>query len=120
MRQIIGNALLAICLVGAPIGCTKNIVQAPVPGSTNNFDSSAYQTLHTAHDIAQSLSSQAAAGSFKPSAAQKTVINQFIADLNVADTVYSAYHNGAATQAQTQTAIDKVTAEQASLPIGGK
>lgn len=119
LNKLLASIVLGVTLM-APIGCVKNPVQAPIPGSINNFDSGAYQTLRTAHDIAKSLSDQAAAGTFKPSATQKAAINQFIADLNVADTVYAAYHNGAATQAQAQKAIDTVTAEQAALPIGAK
>jgi hypothetical protein len=114
MKRIILAIVLAVSVVTVPTGCLKNQVKAPIPGATSNFDSSAYQTLRTAHDIAKSLSDQAAAGNFKPSPTQKVAINQFIADLNVADTVYAAYHNGAATQAQAQSAIDKVTAEQAN------
>jgi hypothetical protein len=40
--------------------------------------------------------------------------------VNAADVTYAAFHNGTATQAQAKAAIDKVTAEQASLPMGGK
>lgn len=120
MKRIILALVLAVSVVTIPTGCRHTPAQAPIPGAINNFDSSAYQTLRVAHDIAKSLSDQAAAGTFKPSPVQKTAINQFISDLNIADVVYAAYHNGAATQAQAQAAIDKVTAEQASLPIGGK
>jgi hypothetical protein len=120
MKRLILKAVLASAMILPVAGCVKNPVQAPIPGATSSFDSGAYQTLRTAHDIGKSLSDQAAGGTFHPSASQKTAINQFITDLNIADTVYAAYHNGAATQAQVKQAIDKVTAEQASLPIGGK
>jgi hypothetical protein len=120
MKRLILKAVFASTLFLPVVGCVKNPVQAPIPGATSTFDSSAYQTLRTAHDIAKSLSDQAAAGTFHPSPVQKTAINQFIFDVNAADVTYAAFHNGTATQAQAKAAIDKVTAEQASLPMGGK
>ena len=104
------------------MGCTHKTVQAPIPGALNAFDSSAYQTLRTAHDIAASFSAQACSnngnkpGCFNPTTTEKATINEFIGDLNVADTVYAAYHNGAKTQAEAEAAINKVTADQAQLP----
>lgn len=103
------------------VGCAKTVT-APIPGSINSFDSTSYQILSTAHGIAQSLSSQACSNNgnlpncFTPTTTQKNVINAFISDLNVADLVYSAYHNGTATQAQVTSAIQKVQTDQASLP----
>jgi len=125
MKRILVT-IAAAALMYVPIGCVHQPVQAPIPGSINAFDSSAYQTLRTAHDIAQSLSDQACTnngnkpGCFAPSDGQKAIVNQFIGDLNIADTIYAAYHSGAATQQQAQAALDKVTTDQSNLPIGVK
>jgi len=119
MRKALMSLTVAASLM-LPVGCAHKTVQAPIPGSINSFDSTAYQTLRTAHDMAKSLSDQAKAGTFKPSPVEKVAINQFIADLNTADTVYAAYHNGSATQAAAEKAINQVTADQAALPVGGK
>jgi len=123
MKGFILRALFLAMLVVVPVVCAnQKTVQAPIPGSVNTFDSSTYQSLRVAHDIAKSLSDQAAAGKYHPTPQEKVVINQFIADINVADTVYKAYHAGAATQAQMQTALTKVQTDQATLPVptGGK
>lgn len=117
--------ILALCLI--PIGCVHSgTVATPIPGAANPFDSSAYQTLRVAHDIAQSLSTQACSnngnkpGCFTPKPAEKTAINQFIQDLNLADTIYAAYHSGSQTQAAAQAAISKVQADQTALPTNIK
>lgn len=120
--------LLSTVLAGAMLltGCTHQPAQAPVPGALNTFDSNAYQALRTAHGIASSLSAQSCtnngnkAGCRTFTANEKSVINQFITDLNTADVTYTAYHNGAATQAAMQAELTKVQTEQANLPIGGK
>lgn len=127
MKSRILTRLLLGSLLILPVGCVHSVT-APVPGATSAFDSSAYQTLLTAHGIAQSFSTQACSnngnqpGCFNPKPAEKAAINQFIADINIGDTIYAAYHNGAATQQQAQAALDKITTDQASLPgnIGGK
>lgn len=120
------KALLSLALL--LMGCAHQVT-APIPGATNAFDSTAYQTLRTAHDIAQSFSTQACSNNgnqpncFTPKPMEKTAINQFIQDLNLADVVYAAYHSGSQTQAAAQAAITKVQSDQASLPsniAGGK
>lgn len=124
MKHVLIRFLLITGILCFPIGCTHQPAQAPIPGSINAFDSGAYQTLRTAHDIAASLSSQACSnngnkpGCFNPSATQKVAINQFINDLNIADQVYSAYHQGLQTQAAAQAAINTVQRDQAALPSG--
>ena len=120
-RSLLAVPILALALSG----CAHQPAQAPIPGAINNFDSSAYQTLRTAHGIAQSLSDQSCSNNNKPgcrsfSEHEKAIINQFINDLNTADVTYSAYHNGAATQAAAQSAVNKVSTDQANLPVGGK
>lgn len=121
MRRILPTLLLAISLAG----CAHQVT-APIPGATSAFDSNAFQALATAHGIAQSFSTQACSnngnkpGCFTPKPAEKTAINQFIADLNTADVVYAAYHGGTQTQAAAQAAINKVTSDQAALPANIK
>lgn len=125
MKNPFLTRLLLSSMLLLPIGCIHQVT-APIPGSTSSFDSTAYQTLRTAHDIAQSFSTQACSnngnqpGCFNPKPAEKLAINQFIADLNIADVTYAAYHGGTQTQAAAQAAINKVTSDQASLPANIK
>lgn len=117
--------LCSLLMIGG--GCAnQKPAQAPIPGAINSFDSSAYQTLRTAHGIATSFSTQACSnngnkpGCFNPTPVEKIAINQFIGDLNIADVTYAAYHSGTKTQAETQAAIDKVASDQAALPTNIK
>lgn len=125
MKSHILTRLLLGSLLILPVGCVHSVT-APVPGAISAFDSSAYQTLLTAHGIAQSFSTQACSnngnqpGCFNPKPAEKTAINQFIADLNIADVVYAAFHSGTQTQAAAQAALNKVTSDQAALPANLK
>lgn len=131
MKRLFLYLAAFLIAIFVPLGCvhTGPAATVPIPGSLNSFDSTAYQTLRTAHDIAQSFSTQACSnngnkpGCFNPKPAEKTAINQFISDLNLADAVYAAYHNGAQTQAAAQAAISRVQADQNGLPAnitGGK
>lgn len=110
--------LLAVCLCLA--GCKAATVQTPtialIPGAINSFDQTTYQTLVTAHSFAQ----QAAANSSILTTAQKKVLNQFILDLNSADTLYAAYHALEATQAQMQASLTAVQTDQATFAAGAK
>lgn len=98
------------------IGCGAVNTPAPttaplIPGATSQFDQDTYRALTTAHAIAQ----QAASNPSVLNATAKTILNQFIADLNAADLIYSAYHVGQATQVEMTTALAKVTADQSNF-----
>lgn len=104
-------------------GCLRT-VQAPtplIPGAISQFDANAYKTLVAAHAYAESLSEQAKQGTYKPSPEEKLLVNQFILDLNAADTMYEAYHAGSTTEAQMQAALNVVSADQAKVTtaVGG-
>lgn len=114
-------AALALCL--ALTGCIhKPSSTNPailIPGAANVFDQDAFRALDSAHAFATT----AAANAPSLTAPEKQALNTFILALNSADTLYAAYHGGAATQAQMQTALDKVTASQsqyATAVTGGK
>ncbi len=55
----------------------------------------------------------------KPSPEEKTALNALATSLNVAQPLYQAYHSGQATEAQAQTAVNDVSAKQASVQALG-
>jgi hypothetical protein len=73
------------------------------------------QVLVGAKSFYVSIQKQVTAGTYTPSASEKTALNTFASALNTAESVYLAYHNGTATQAQAQTAVDSVSAQQTTL-----
>lgn len=126
MKKVLLSLSLALAL-----GCaTKQPVQAPIPGSVNQVDSNLYQIIRPAHDIAKYLSDHACTnngnqpGCYNPGPTEKVAVNQFIFDYNIADPIYQAYHNGTAlastgkvpTQSEVESAVNKVAADQASIP----
>ena len=126
MRKVI----LAIALTASmmmPVGCVKTNTgtptQALAPGYQNQADQVMGQTLVAAHTFYTTIQQDVATGKYKPSPAEKTVLNNFATTLNAAQTVYISYHAGAATQAQAQAAVNAVQAQQTSLQAtlqGGK
>jgi hypothetical protein len=108
------NLILSLCLFTALLGC--GAVQAPTPaaalapGALNQFDSDTYRSLASAHALAQSAASNAST----LTQAEKTALNQLIRYLNAADTLYEAYHAGAASQSSMQTALNDVDSSEAS------
>ena len=66
-----------------------------------------------------SIQQQSAAGTLTLDATTKTAFNDFGVALNSAEAVYLAYHNGTATQAAAQTAVNTVQSQQAALPLPG-
>jgi len=77
------------------------------------------QILKGARDFYSSIKSQSEAGTLVLQPAVKQAFNQFGVTLNAAETVYLAYHNGQATQAAAQTAVNQVQSQQAALPLPG-
>jgi hypothetical protein len=77
-------------------GCVKN-VPVPVPGQLNTFDAFAFRVLYDA---------QAAINSFKGSAsaenpAVKPILNQTIADYDIAESAYVVWHAAGGTGSTT-------------------
>ena len=109
--------VLLCCLTLPPImGCTVNSPTPPLaPGAINQFDSDTYRTLATAHGFA----AQAASNPAVLTPGQKVVLNQFIVDLNAADTLYVAYHSGTVTQADMMTSVVAVQGDQAKFAALG-
>lgn len=113
------TVILSCIFVLGTVACHKTVV-APVPGQLNTFDAYAFRVLADA---------QAALESFKasPSAqtpAVKTVLNQAIADYNIAEVTYKAWHasGGTGDTAPVAAAIGKVQGDIAGVAsqTGGK
>jgi len=117
MRRITLIPLLALILT---IGCTKNPVSAPIPGSANAFDSSSYLTLVTTDSVIQSTKVDLTAGNFSASVAPtvKSALNILIQAYDVANTAYLAYHTAAlantATPAQQQAVASNLSTMEAA------
>lgn len=121
--------VLAILLSAATIttGCkaasTTTPPQALAPGYTNSADQMMGQTIVGAHAFYVTIQADIAAGRYTPSAAEKTALNGFAVALNAAQIVYIGYHAGTSTQAQAQSAVNAVIAQQSALQAtltGGK
>jgi hypothetical protein len=122
MKKVFSIAL-GFCFLIPVAGCGAVKTSTPpaslAPGALNQFDSDTYRSLATAHAFAQSAAGNAA--TLTPT--EKAALNQFIQYLNLADTLYVAYHSGAATQAAMQTALNAVNSSEASYTAtitGGK
>lgn len=98
---------LTLALVIGSIGC--GAVNSPTPplapGYASQADQTFGQTLSALHAFAQ----QAQIDYNRLTVAQQTPVkqplNNFIAAVNAADSVYLAFHQGQATQAQVQSAL---------------
>jgi hypothetical protein len=125
MKRILKLAAIASLgfAVGWTIGCGQHANPTPpaqtAPGYNNQADQQMGEILSGAHAFYTSIQQQSQAGTLTLQPAVKAAFNQFGISLNAAQTVYLAYHQGTATQAQAQTAVDKVQSEQAALPLPG-
>ena len=119
--KILAAIVLALAMTFTS-GCAKTAAVAPVPGQINTFDAYAYRVLFDA---------QAAINSFKGSvsatnASVKPVLNQAIADYDIAESAYQVWHAAGGTgdtTAVTQ-AIAKVQSDISAISTaaaaGGK
>jgi hypothetical protein len=107
-----------ILLLG--MGCHRSVTTAPVPGQLNTFDAYAYRVLYDA---------QAAINSFKGSQSAsnpsvKPVLNQAIADYDIAQSAYKVWYATGGTGPTTpiSDAISKVQSDIAAISTaaGGK
>ena len=74
------------------------------------------QILAGARSFYTTIQQDAASGKTVLSATEKTAFNDFAVSLNAAESVYLAYHNGTATAAAAQVAVNTVQSKQAALP----
>ena len=105
----------------APTGCKPTTTTPAVlaPGYLSQADQQMGEILSGAHAFYASIQQQTQAGTLTLDATTKQAFNAFGASLNAAQTVYLAYHNGTATQAQAQAAVNTVQSKQAALPLPG-
>ena len=110
--------LAALCL--PLMACTPATTTPPLaPGYSNSADQQMGEILSGARAFYVSIQQQAAAGTLTLDATTKQAFNTFGVSLNAAESIYLAYHNGQATQAQAQTAVNTVQSQQAALPLPG-
>jgi hypothetical protein len=122
MRKAQILTLVLAILAGA--GCAKQAVKAPLPGAINSFDQMSYQTLMDAQAGINAVKADVSSGKVTLTAPQKTVLNQAIADYDIAQAAWHAYHSGAtADPAGLTSAINQIVADIAALATkiqGGK
>jgi hypothetical protein len=103
------------------VGCTPTTTNPAqlAPGYQNAADQQMGSILSGARAFYVSIQQQSAAGTLTLTPAVKQAFNTFGVSLNAAEAVYLAYHNGTATQAAAQTAVNTVQSQQAALPLPG-
>ena len=120
MKQI----SILILLLSCSVGCAKK-VNAPIPGQINSFDATSYRALSDAQAVINSVKSDVNSGALTLSDSQKAVFNKMIADYNVGESAWQAYHAGATNDtAALETAIDNLVSDIAKVATdiqgGGK
>lgn len=110
---------LAIALVFLPLtmaGCkTVTTPQPLAPGYYNSADQVMGEVLAASRSFYATLQADSASGKFTPAPTEKEALNSFAIALNIAQATYLSYHNGTATQAQAQSAVNAVQAQQTAL-----
>src|SRR5665213_314198 len=105
-----------------PLGCATATSPTPplAPGYSNQADQTMGQVLAAGNAYYQRIQKDTVSGVYFPSPTEKSILNAVASALNIANQTYLAYHNGTATQAQAQTAIDlaqnRVSGAQAQIP----
>jgi len=124
--KLIVTTILSLTLLGLP-GCktvtSSTAPQTLAPGYSNAADEAMGETLVGARNFYVTIQADVVSGKYTPSAAEKTVLNNFALALNSAELIYKAYHTGSATSAQAQAAVDAVTVQQSTIQAtvtGGK
>ena len=94
-----GKAVVLMLVMAATLifsGCAaKQPPSAPVPGSINAFDATSFRVLSDAQAMINSIKFDVSTGNLTLSPTQKKVLNQAIADYNVGESAWQAYHAGA-------------------------
>jgi hypothetical protein len=121
MKLFVVLAMMCVMLTACPGSNPSNPpTQAQLaPGYQNAADQQMGEILSGAHAFYNSIQQQSQAGTLTLDATTKQAFNTFGIALNSAQQVYLAYHNGQATQAQAQTAVNQVQSQQAALPLPG-
>jgi len=136
MKRILS---IALCLCMVPIfGCQTATSTTPpavlAPGYINAADQQMGQILSGARTFYSTIQCETKAMNWSQTnqqcvadpaitspmtltSTEKTAFNDFGVSLNAANTVYLAYHNGTATQAAAQAAVNTVQQKQQALPI---
>lgn len=117
MKKLLAVLALSIAMAG----CAKPNSPTPplAPGYQNTSDQTMGQTLAAANAFYNRIQTDSAAGTVTLSAAEKTALNALATALNIANPTYLAFHNGTATQAAAQSAINDVTAKQQAVQALG-
>lgn len=92
VEATLGTLILAAALI---CGCQKNVNAPPAPlppGATSQFDATSYRVIEDTHAAIKSLRDSAASGKIVLTPAQKSQMNQVIADQNTAQELWKAYH----------------------------
>lgn len=116
MKKLFAVSILALTTL-LP-GCRTAAAPTPAlaPGYVNQADQTMGQTLAAARAFYVHINGDVKAGKYKVSeGAEKDALTSLFIALSTADPVYVQFHTGAATQAQAQAVVDKVTAAQTSL-----
>ena len=114
MKRLLILTALCLALTGCPATTTNPATLAP--GYANTADQQMGEILAGAHSFYTTIQQESATGQMTLSATEKQAFNAFGVSLNAAQTVYLAYHNGTATQAAAQSAVNQVQQQQAALP----
>jgi hypothetical protein len=115
-RIILSLALLpALMLPGCKTATSTTPPAALAPGFSSQADQTMDQVLVGAHAFYATIQADVASGKYTPSVTEKTALDSFALALNTAQTVYISFHQGAATQAQAQAAVNAVSTQQTAL-----
>lgn len=122
MKKILLSLALSLPMIGCGAVQSTTPPATLAPGFSSQSDQTMDQTLVGAHKFYTDIQAQVAAGTYTPSATEKTSLNTFASALNTAQVVYLAFHAGTATLAQAQAAVTSVTSQQTVLQntIGAK
>jgi hypothetical protein len=125
MKSLFTKAPILGVLIGLMLIAGCNIHSAtppPLPtNAVNQTDASINEVLQSAHAAYVQVYNDVQAGKWKPTAGQKTVLDNLATALNVADPLYQSYHaelltNSATTEpAALTTALSNVSTALANL-----
>lgn len=125
MKRYLAAMTLCLALMLGLSGCSGSNPSTPTnpaqlaPGYQNQADQTMGSVLSGARAFYVSIQQQSQAGTLTLDPTVKASFNVFGTSLNAAETVYLAYHQGTATQAQAQAAVNQVQSQQAALPLPG-
>lgn len=110
--EILACAILIASLVGfttSVVGCKQVAASLPT-GALNTFDADSYESLMVAQATLNTLKADAPA--IEVSVPQfKTVLNQAIADYNIAENAWQTYHDGGANGPAVTTALSTLATD---------